>query len=505
MARRPLRTATSHANTRQVSTTKDPRMDGSFSPIPVLPRGGTFSEIGSAGLRQFSGWLREEFLRQLQGREAQRVYREMYDNSPIVNSLVFAIRQAIRQVDWHTEAVADSPAAKEAAEFADSLRFDLSHTWEDFINEVLSMLIYGFAPFEIVYKRRNGRRPYGHGVDGQDVATSAFDDGLIGIRKLPIRGQDTVLKWFFGPNGEILGLTQQPWVGALIDLPIEKMLLFRPEQAKNSPEGRSILRSAYRPYYFMKRLEEQEAIMIERFSGLPVIYVPSQVIAGAQNGSAQDQAIFEMCQKIVTNVRVDEQAGVVLPSDTYRDADGKISAVKMYELQLMAPQSSRASVSPHQSIERYKIDILTTSLADFITMGHEVRGTNNLASVKVDMFYSAVEGWVDSIAAVMKKYLLPKIWRLNGFDEDLMPEYKPKLPRRIDLDGLGGFIANIAGAGALMPDEDLDQFLREAAGLPDAADPGAVTATAGRPEIIKAILKRELARTALQRRGKSVS
>jgi len=33
-----------------------------------------------------------------------------------------------------------------------------SHTWEDFVVEALSMLGYGFAPHEIVYKRRLGRR-----------------------------------------------------------------------------------------------------------------------------------------------------------------------------------------------------------------------------------------------------------------------------------------------------------------------------------------------------------
>ena len=118
----------------------------------------------------------------------------------------------------------------------------MSHSWEDLVDENLSMLTYGFAPHEIVYKRRMGRDP---GMDterpGHQLPQSEYDDKLIGWRRMPIRGQDTVLKWFFDENGQVKGMTQMPWVGGLIDLPIEKLLIFRPSAHKNNPEGRSIL------------------------------------------------------------------------------------------------------------------------------------------------------------------------------------------------------------------------------------------------------------------------
>src|SRR5581483_9309062 len=85
-------------------------------------------------------------------------------------------------------------------------------------------------------------------------------------------------KWFFDENGQVKGLTQQPWIGQLIDIPIDKLLLFRPSAHKNNPEGRSVLRNAYRSWFFTKRLEEQEAILIERMNGFPVIYVPSRLM-----------------------------------------------------------------------------------------------------------------------------------------------------------------------------------------------------------------------------------
>ena len=116
---------------------------------PVFDQGMTFREIGQSGLRQYSGWVREEFLPQLQGRQAARVYREMSDNDATIGAMLFAITQTMRKIEWRVKPADQSAAALLEAQFADSLRYDLSHTWEDFIAEALSMLIYGFSAHEI--------------------------------------------------------------------------------------------------------------------------------------------------------------------------------------------------------------------------------------------------------------------------------------------------------------------------------------------------------------------
>lgn len=465
----------------EVKKALDPFSDGSgFWLPPELGFGMNFKDYGSYGLRQYSGWVREEFLPQLMGRQAVTVYREMLDNSSTIGSLVFAIAQSIRHVEWRVESPTDKAGKGDQwTEFADSVRLDMSHTWEDFVAEALSMLGYGFSVHEIVYKRRLGRQPTrsdASGANREIIPSSEYNDGRIGWRRLPIRGQDTVLKWFFDENGQVKGCTQQPWVGSLIDIPIEKMLLFRPTSHKNNPEGRSILRSAYRSWYFAKRLEEMESIIFERMAGFPVMYVPSQLMEAA-NGTGPDavkanQALL-MYKKIVTNARIDEQMGVVLPSDVYKDEQGKPSAVKMYQFELLTPSNSRGSMTIDKSIMRHKVDMLMTTLCDFIQMGHEVRGTNNLGTMKVDMFYSAIEGWLEAIASVMNRYALPRLWEINGLDRNVMPQYRPDMPQRLDLDGLGGFIGNLAAAGMpLFPDEELEGYLRDAGGLPEIDDKG---------------------------------
>ena len=485
--------ARSKRTTDNLGGGKPEYVDGTPDFRPVALPSMLWKDIGSTGLRQYSGWIREEFLRALQGREAARVFREMRDNSPTVGALMFAIHQTMRKIEWREEPPNDTGSQNKYTDFAHSLRFDMSNTWEEFVVEALSMLEFGFAPCEIVYKRRQGQRQSmaydanmnaiqgtnvirgvtgGPGVTGDaivDEASSKYDDGLIGIRRLPLRGQETILKWYFDPNGQVTGMQQQPWQGPLIDIPIEKLLIFRPMHYKGNPEGHSILRNSYRPYFFSKRIEEEEAILFERMNGIPVIYLPHDLLELAQTNSAagnQAAATVEYYRKMVTNVRIDEQMGIILPSNTYQNANG-YSNVRMFDFELKVPSNSSLRVDSDKVLHRYSLDILKTAMADFIDLGHQARGTQNLAVSKVDMFFQAISGWLFAMAAVLNRYMLPRVWDLNGWSLDTVPEYVPDLAQRIDLDVIGNFILRLAQAGArLFPDDDLENYLRDAAGMP---------------------------------------
>src|SRR6185369_13196324 len=123
----------------------------------------------------------------------------------------------MRKVEWRVvpKGAEDNdrtdPKCQESADFVESCMHDMSHSWEDLVDENLSMLQYGYAPHELVYKKRLGRDP-GPDPDnpGENLPQSEYDDGKIGWRRIPIRGQDTVLKWFFDQNGQIKGMTQLP-------------------------------------------------------------------------------------------------------------------------------------------------------------------------------------------------------------------------------------------------------------------------------------------------------
>jgi hypothetical protein len=438
---------------------------GSFGAIPKWNHGNILAEVGSSGLRVFGGYVREEFATNLIGRQATTVYREMMDNSPIIGAIMFAIEGAMRKVEWRV-LPGDGKAGDKEIAFVESLRVDMENSWADFVVEALSMLGYGYSVHETVYKRRNGPKPF-----GSKVAASKFNDGLVGWKKLPTRSQDTILKWFLDANGSILGLTQQPWLGPLIDLPAEKMLLFRPKQHKGNPEGKSVIRSAYRSYYFVKRLEEFEAIRLERMAGNVIVRVPNQLLDAAASGDAGAIATLNAYKNMATRAKTDEQMGLVLPSDVYPSADGKLTNSRMFDYEYITPAGGTSGIGANEPIVRHKLDMLTATLTDFIQMGHSNRGAQNLADTKVDLFLSSVEGWLNSMAGVLNNDGLPRLWALNGFDREAMPIVVPDMAQQADLDLLGNFILRLSQSGVQMfPDADLEEYVRDVAGLPDAVD-----------------------------------
>src|SRR5215831_18403195 len=460
-----------------------------------MTAGMTFGEYGQTGLRQFSGWVRDEFLPQLVGRQGARTYREMRDNSPIIAGVLHAIRSTMRKVEWRVIPPSDSPEAKQYAEFVEGLMDDMTHSWEEHVDESLTMLEFGYSVHEIVYKRRLGRDP-GPDPDrpGHDLPKSQFDDGLIGWRRLPTRAQETILKWFFDEHGQIKGVTQLPWTGPILDLPIEKIMIFRPNSWKGNPEGRSVLRSCFRPYHLIKRIEEQEAILFERLNGVPVVRVPDALIEQAAAGNSQAVAQLNAYKMIATNLRVNEQMGVVLSSGTYEGAQGQPSSVYKFDIKLVSPEGRRTAVQSNDILERYNVQMMTSLMSDFLHLGHSARGTQGLAETKVDMFYQAIEGYLNSNAGVYNRHGLPRVWKLNGIAADLMPDIQPDMAQRVDLDVLSNFVLRLAQAGMpLFPNEELQSYLLDAGGLPDIVDPLAMEAAGLTDELIGADTARAMA------------
>jgi hypothetical protein len=411
-----------------------------------------FSEIGRSGLRQWGGYVYEEFLPDLYGPLAAKTYREMAENDATVGAVLFAIEMLLRQASWSVEPASQSPEDLEAAEFLESCMHDMSHTWTDTISEILTMLTYGWSYHEIVYKRRLG--------PNQDPSkNSKYNDGRIGWRKLPIRAQNTLLRWEFDETGGLQGMWQlAPPTYELRFIPIEKALLFRTKTNKGNPEGRSVLRSAYRAWYFKKRIEEIEGIGVERdLAGLPVLTPPE----GVDIWNANDKEMVRLRQeaeRMVRNVRRDEMEGVVKPFGWEFDL-------------LRAPGSRQMDVN--KIIERYDQRIAMSVLADFILLGSEQVGSYALAVSKSDIFMQALNAWLDMIAEVFNRYAIPRLFALNP---DLPQENLPRLVHggvdAPNLKELGQFLKDVTGVGLITPTPQLEQFLLKLARLPAPPESG---------------------------------
>ena len=125
-----------------------------------LPKQDMVITKGATGLKQYNGRVDEEWLNDLKGSRGIKAYREMADNDPTVGAGLFAAKMLIRQAKWGVIPADESEEAGRWAYFLEECMDDMDHTWHDFISEVLSMLQYGWAYHEIVYKIRSGRFQY---------------------------------------------------------------------------------------------------------------------------------------------------------------------------------------------------------------------------------------------------------------------------------------------------------------------------------------------------------
>lgn len=419
-----------------------------------MPDRNHMTEIGSTGLERHAGIVHEEFLPQLTGDRALHIYQEMSNNDPVIGAILFAIDMLVRRVPWFVDSADEEEPNIQAAEFVESLIEDMSLNWRDVISEIMSMLVYGFSFHEIVYKQRLGN------AQKDPAKRSKFDDGLIGWRKLPIRAQTTRQRWEFDDNGGIEGMWQiAPPRYDQRFIPITKALLFRTQVRKNNPEGRSILRNAYRPWYFKKNIEEIEGVGIERdLAGLPVAHVPPELLD--PSCSASERAILSAIKDIVTNIRRDEQEGVVFP--LAYDENGN----KMYDLELLSAGGAR-QFDTDAVIGRYDQRMAMTVLADFILLGHENVGSFALGKGKTELFGDALQTWLDSIAEVFNQEAIPRIFELNNMDTEELPKLRPGQIQTPDIQALADYISKLSGTGMpIWPDRTLEDYLREIASLP---------------------------------------
>lgn len=410
-------------------------------------------EIGSTGLNRYGGYVQEEFLRELQGPKWVKVIKEMESQDPVIGAFLFAIEMLIRQVEWDVKPASEDQADHDVAEFVESCLDDMSATWEDTLAEILSVLPFGWSYLETVYKYRQGD-------NANPSKRSKYADGRLGWRKWSIRSQDTLDKWEFDADGGIQGLWQQaPPLYQSVMIPIEKALLFRSTSKKNNPEGRSILRNAYRPWYFKKNMETIEGIGVERdLAGIPFIRAPKSIMD--PRAAAEAKALYASLKQMGTNLRNNEEACVILPSD--RDQNGNL----YYDLTLLTSGGAR-QFDTDKIIARYDQRIAMTVLADFILLGHEAVGSFSLSSDKTTLFSTAVGAWLDSIADVINRHAIPRLLRLNGIQVEQLPELIHGDLEKISLEALSAFIAAMNGAGMpLFPDQDLENYLRQQADLP---------------------------------------
>jgi hypothetical protein len=404
-----------------------------------------YKQLGSTGLRRYGGYVYEEFLPMLRWPRAGDIYQEMADNDPVVGAILYLAEMLIRNAEWSTEAASDNPVDIEAAEFLYSCMHDMDTSWADTISEILSMLTYGFSFHEVVYKIRRG--PH----ERNSKFRSKYSDGRIGWRRMPIRSQTTLHEWMFDDEGDVKAFVQHDSnTGKIVVIPLSKGLLFRTRVLRDNPEGKSLLRNAYRPWYFKKHIEEIEGIGIERdLAGFPVLYAPE----GLDLWNDEDPRLVKLRQnaeELIRNVRRDSEEGVLLPHG--------------WEFKLLSSGSTR-QFDTNAIINRYDYRIAITMLSDLVLLGGEKTGSFAMAETKQSLLATALNAQIQNIADIFNKYAVPKLIHYNNFEG--ITDYPKIVPGNIESPSLKEIALLLRSMGLdISGDMELMNYLRKISSLP---------------------------------------
>jgi hypothetical protein len=385
----------------------------------------------TSGLRVFKGRLSEEYLPELKPwAKAAKVYQEMMDDA-VVGSLLDAIMTPLLSTEFQVVPAKNTSEDIAAAKFLEKCLFEMPDMeWREHVEEALSFLGFGFSLAEkVLYKK---------------------DDGKVYLRSLLPIGQETIQDWGDEPDelGNFREVRQRdPTLGGIYTAPYEKMLHFTFRGRKKNPEGRSLLRAIYRPWYFKKNLEVIEAIGAERDVGnVPVLTLPEgEYITESDMGDIEEK---------LKTFRVDEAAYMVLPPNTKLEAYG--GGNKVYNI--------RNIIRDYQNLIRQRF------FAGFISQGAEQIGTQALAREMTTFFGMVIRSIQTRMMEVWKRQLVPYIFEYNNFSIDTMPVLHWQRSGKENIQVLAQAVGTLVGARVLTNTPDLEDHIRGIMSFPPLAE-----------------------------------
>jgi hypothetical protein len=379
-------------------------------------------ELGSGSPSPFTTQLRSEYNYELAGTRGLQKYDEMRKSDGTVRGTLRQIKTPILGARWFVDAASESKRDQNAADFVWwNLQEALSLPFGQVIQESLLMLDFGYYMFEKVWSesRWNNRN-------------------VLCWKKLAPRHPIDVEDWEYDRNGgpnKVLMTNPNPYVSDPIPINIDKLLVFSFDKEAGNLEGISVLRSAFKHWYYKEMLYKIDAIQKERHGiGVPVIKLPP-------NFTPADR---DLAQAMGRNLRTNETAHLVLPPNW----------------EVMFAKLEGQPVDALKSAEHHDLQIQKNIMAPFLDkpVGSDEMGT----------FHAACRFIAEIIADTFNKYAIPQLIGYN-FERVGMPKLRAtNIGSKTDLRTLSFALRNFIGAGALKPDDRLEAYIRDIADLPPA-------------------------------------
>lgn len=329
--------------------------------------------------------------------------------------------------------------ARRQTEWVESMLFDISGGWRQFLHDALFFLISGFSIFETVYY-------------GPDAGDRAF-----GIKKLAFRYPKTVEAWILDDaERELLGVEfSNPATEDTYVLDANDVLLLRYNGFGLDFEGNSPLRPIAQWIKMKQLFQRLEAIAAEKY-GVPILSIekdlPDEAPAPSEDGQAQ-------LVRVLSGMKAEDNPVLELP-----------------EGQKLVLHSPAGQVPDFSTQKRYCDEQISTILkAEGALVGTGDTGTYSLASEKADEAAQSFVYYADLVCEAINgthgtpyNGIIPKMVELRD-GGPVRPGMYPRLEYQLAEDQQGpdrlDDVVKAQKAGLLTWRAEDEKTLREQLGL----------------------------------------
>lgn len=409
-----------------------------------------FRTAGVSGTAVFGGFIDDkERDRDLQGSRKYHTYSNMLANVSIVAAGVRFFLNLVSNPDWHA-------VVKDEDERPDD--FDEARA-EELAKNVTLIINDMETPWNRVVRRTAMFRFQGYSI--QELTAVRRKDGMIGLKDIAPRPQNTIERWDVEEDGEVKGVVQRaPLTHREIYIPRAKFVYAVDDAISDSPEGLGLFRHCVESARVLKRYEQLEGWGFETdLRGTPIGRAPLQALqemvdAGEMTKEERDQKILGMTEFIDNHIR-NPKLGLLLDSLTYESSDeaARPSNVHQWDLDLLkSGGTSHAEVAA--AIERKIREIARVLGVEHLLLGDNGVGSFAMARDKSHNFALIVDTTIKDLQAVYMADVVTRIFELNGWPMELRPKLVTDKLKFRNVDEITGALRDMAQAGVLLHEDD---------------------------------------------------
>lgn len=183
----------------------------------------------------------------------------------------------------------------------------------------------------------------------------------------------------------------------------------------------------------------------------------------SETASPEDAAVFAMYQKIMRNLHIGAESGLILPQ--VLDDKGE----QYFKFEVVNVSGSKA-YDVSKVIESYKMEILTALYATVLTAGQGGGGSFALSESLQEMVDMIITAKLEEMRDVLNHTLIPYLWKLNGWDMSVLPTFEFTAVRKPTEDEKSKGLQRLGAVKLIARTPKNINYIAEYFGLPDFVD-----------------------------------